>query len=512
MARLVECVPNFSEGRDVGVVEAIVQEICSVEGVTLLDKEMNADHNRAVISVIGEPDAVVEAAFRGAKKAGELIDLNKHKGEHPRMGATDVIPIVPLMNVTMSECVELAKKLGKRIGEELAIPVFLYEAAATRPERENLAQVRSGEFEGLREAVGKDASRKPDFGPERIHPTAGAVAVGARMPLVAFNVHLGTSNISIARNIAKAIRFADGGLRYVKALGFELKEIGLVQVSMNLVNTKGTPIHRVFTLIKSEAERYGVPILGSEIVGLVPIDALVDVAEHHLRLEGFERDQILETRLLGATGSTGSSLAQYVEEVSAPSAVPGGGSVSALAGALSCALSAMVCGLTVGKKKYSHVWEEMRQLRAACETSRRKLMKLAEEDSRAFEGVLKSRRALKVRPDETARKEALRVAEMKAIEVPLEVCKESLKILDYSKLAAEKGNVNSVSDAGVSACMAHSALTGASLNVYINLGSIEDESRRGSIRSETEALRESGEKLFKEVSALVETKLLSDLG
>jgi glutamate formiminotransferase/formiminotetrahydrofolate cyclodeaminase len=511
VARLVECVPNFSEGRDAGVVEAIVQDICSVKGVKLLDKQMNADHNRAVISFIGEPEAVVEAAFRGAKKAKELIDLNKHKGEHPRMGATDVIPIVPLMNVTMSECVELAKKLAGRIGEELAIPVFLYEAAATGPDRENLAQVRSGEFEGLRDAIGRDASKKPDFGPAKIHPTAGAVAVGARMPLVAFNVHLGTSNVSIARNIAKAIRFADGGLRYVKALGFELKEIGLTQVSMNLVNTKGSPIHRVFTLIKSEAERYGVPILGSEIVGLVPMDALVDVAEHHLRLEGFERDQILETRLLGETGSTESSLAQYVEEVCAPTAVPGGGSVSALAGALSCALSAMVCGLTVGKKKYSDVWEEMKELRAACETSRKRLMQLAEEDSRAFEQVLKSRRAVRIKPEETARKEALRVATMKAIEIPLEVCRESVKILDYSKLAAEKGSVNSVSDVGVSACMAHSALVGASFNVYINLGSIEDESARRSIRHETEALRESGEKLFREVRGLVESKLLSSL-
>jgi glutamate formiminotransferase / formiminotetrahydrofolate cyclodeaminase len=493
------------------VVDAIVQDICSVKGIKLLDKQMNADHNRAVISFIGEPEAAVEAAFRGAKKAMELIDLGKHRGEHPRMGATDVIPLVPLLNVTMSECVELARRLGQRIGEELAIPVFFYEAAATRPERENLAQVRSGEFEGLSESIGKDASRKPDFGPERIHPSAGAVAVGARMPLVAFNVNLGTSNISIARNIAKAIRFADGGLRYVKALGFELKEIGLVQVSMNLVNTKGTPIHRVFTLIKSEAERYGVPILGSEIVGLVPMEALVDVAEHHLRLEGFDRDQVLETRLLGETGSTESSLAQYVEEVSAPSAVPGGGSVSALAGALSCALSAMVCGLTVGKKKYSHVWGEIKELRGACENSRKKLMKLAEEDSHAFEQVLKCRRALKIRPEETARKEALRAATMKAIEVPLEVCRESVKILEYSKLAAEKGNINSMSDAGVSACMAHSALVGASLNVYVNLGSIEDEPARHAVRDETEGLRESGEKLFKEVSGLVEGKLLSDL-
>ncbi len=509
MARLIECVPNFSEGANADVVDAIVAELTSVQGVKLLDKEMDASHNRAVVSYLGEPEAVAEAAFRGAKKAAELIDLTKHKGEHPRMGATDVIPLVPLRNITMKDCVELAKSLGRRIGEELAIPVFLYEAAATRPERENLAQVRSGEFEGLRDAIGKDPSKKPDFGPERIHPTAGAVAVGARMPLVAFNVNLGSSNIHVARKIARALRFSHGGFRYVKALGFELKDIGLVQISMNLVNTQGTPIQRVFAVIKSEAERYGVPIVGSEIVGLVPMNSMVDVAEHHLRLEGFERDQILETRLLGETGSTESSLAEYVEEVGAATAVPGGGSVSALAGALASALSGMVCGLTIGKKKYSAVREELKEVRTACESSRRKLLQLTEEDARAYEQVLKSRRAKRVRPEEKARKEAVKTAAMKATKVPLEVCRESVEVLRHSKIVAEKGNVNSVSDAGVSACMGHAALVGASLNVYINLDSIEDKSERESMRKETKSLRDAGEKLFKEVRELVESKLLS---
>lgn len=509
MARLIECVPNFSEGANASIVDSIVSEMTSVQGIKLLDKEMDASHNRAVISFLGEPESVVEAAFRGAKRASELIDLTKHKGEHPRMGATDVIPLVPLRDITMEDCVELAKSLGRRIGEELAIPVYLYEAAATRPERENLAQVRSGEFEGLRDAIGKDPSKKPDFGPERIHATAGATAVGARMPLVAFNVNLGSSNISVARKIARAIRFSHGGLRYVKALGFELKDIGLTQISMNLVNTQGTPMQRVFALIKSEAERYGVPIVGSEIVGLVPMNSLVDVAEHHLRLEGFERDQILETRLLGEKGSVESSLAQYVEEVGAATAVPGGGSVSALAGALAGALSGMVCGLTIGKKKYSAVWQELEELRKACEGSRKKLVRLTEEDSRAYELVLKSRRALRVRPQEKARKDAVKAAAVKATEVPLEVCRESVKVLQQSKIVAEKGNVNSVSDAGVSACMGHAALVGASLNVYINLSSIEAETERNSMRRETEALRGTGEKLFREVKDLVESKLLS---
>ncbi len=509
MARLVECVPNFSEGRDAGVVDAICAEIASVQGVRLLDKEMNSDHNRAVVTFVCSPEQAVEAAFRGARKASELIDLNNHKGEHPRMGATDVIPFVPLSGVKMTECVELAKELGGRIGEELGIPVFLYEAAATRPERENLAQVRSGEFEGLRQAIGKDPSRKPDFGPEKIHASAGAVAVGARMPLVAFNVNLGTSNISVARNIAKAIRFASGGFRYAKALGFELKEAGIVQVSMNLVNFQQTPIQRVFALIKSEAERYGVPILGSEIVGLVPLNALVDVAEHHLRLEAFERDQILETKLFGEPGSTESSLAEFVTEVAAPAAVPGGGSVSALAGSLSCALSAMVCGLTVGKKKYCEVWSEMETVRSEALGLRKTLLRLTEEDSRAYEAVLKSRRALKVRPDEAPRTEAVRAAALKATEVPLEVCRLSMRALELSRVVADKGNVNSVSDAGVSACMAHGAIVGASLNVYINLDSIEDTATRDQLRKETESLRNSGDVLYREVRELVEKKLIS---
>jgi glutamate formiminotransferase len=347
VARLVECVPNFSEGKDASVVDAIVAEIASVPGVRLLDKEMNADHNRAVVTFVCPPDAAVEAAFRGARKASELIDLTKHTGEHPRMGAVDVIPFVPLSGMTNQECVELARELGAPDRGRHPCPV---RSRGNEAERENLAQVRSGEFEGLRDAIGRDPARKPDFGPERIHPTAGAVAVGARMPLVAFNVNLGTSNVSVARNIAKSIRFGDGGLRYVKALGFELKEAGIVQVSMNLVNFQQSPVQRVFALIKAEAERYGVPILGSEIVGLVPLNALVDVAEHHLRLEAFERDQILETKLFGEPGSTGSSTADYAEEVAGATAVPGGGSVSALSGSLSCALSAMVWVLRLAKR------------------------------------------------------------------------------------------------------------------------------------------------------------------
>ena len=295
--KLVECVPNFSEGRRPEVLDAIVVAMTEVEGVRLLDREMDADHNRAVVTIVGEPEAVLEGAFRGVAKAADLIDLTKHQGEHPRMGATDVVPFVPVKGVTMDDCVELARRLGTRVGDELGIPVYYYEAACTRPERENLANVRKGQFEGLCKEIGTNPEKDPDCGPNCIHATAGAVAIGARPFLVAYNIDLGTSDVSIAKKIAKSIRHSNGGLRYVKAMGFEIKDRGIVQVSINMVNFRGTPLYRAFEMVKSEADRYGVPVIGSEIVGLVPSDALVDVAEFYLRLEHFDRGQVLENRL-----------------------------------------------------------------------------------------------------------------------------------------------------------------------------------------------------------------------
>jgi len=291
--KIVECVPNFSEGRNIENINRIIDAIKSVEGVKVLDTESDKDHNRSVITFIGDPESVEEAAFRGCKKASELIDLNKHKGEHPRMGATDVIPFIPVSDVSMKECVSIAEKLGERIWNELKIPVYLYEEAARTPERKNLADIRKGEFEWLKENIEK---RPPDFG-DRIHSTAGATAVGAREFLIAFNVNLNTNDLSIAKKIAKAVRFKSGGFRYVKALGFEIKERGIVQVSMNLTNYKKTPIYRVFEAIKSEADRYGVSIIGSELIGLAPMDALLDVADFYLRLENFKKTQILERRI-----------------------------------------------------------------------------------------------------------------------------------------------------------------------------------------------------------------------
>ena len=297
MRKIVECIPNFSEGRRTEVIDEIVAAIKTIPGATLLDRESDADHNRSVVTFVAPPDRVVDAAIAAAKKAAELIDLNHHKGEHPRMGATDVIPFVPISGVTMDDCVALARECGERMWRELSIPVYLYEKAATRPERENLAAIRKGQFEGIRDEIETSAARGPDFGEARVHPTAGITAVGARPPLIAYNVNLGTADIEVANKIARAVRHLSGGLRYVKALGFELKDRGIVQVSMNMVNYEGTPLFRAFEMIKREAERYGVPVLGSEIVGLVPQGALNAVADFYLQLENFSENQILEHRL-----------------------------------------------------------------------------------------------------------------------------------------------------------------------------------------------------------------------
>lgn len=294
--KIVECVPNFSEGRQKDVIEKIIAAVRAVEGVKVLDYSSDPSHNRTVLTFVGEPMAVKEAAFRVAEKAAELIDMEQHQGEHPRIGAADVIPLIPISGVSMEECVELARELGRDIGEKLGIPVYLYEEAATRPDRKNLAHVRRGEYEGLKEAI-KTPERQPDFGPAQMHPRAGAVAVGARPPLVAYNINLGTDKVEIAKAIARTIRGSSGGYPSIKALGVLIEETGKAQVTINVCNYKEVSLARVFETVKSEAERYGVNITGSEIVGLVPMEALLDAAAFYLRLEGFQLEQVLEKRL-----------------------------------------------------------------------------------------------------------------------------------------------------------------------------------------------------------------------
>ncbi len=295
--KLVESVPNFSEGRREEVVQAIVDEAKKYDGVWVLDWSMDPDHNRSVVTMIGKPEVIIDALFDMAKKASELIDLRHHRGEHPRMGAVDVIPFIPVMDMDMDEAIELSKKLGKRIGEELRIPVYLYEKSATKPERENLATIRKGEFEGFFEKI-KDPAWKPDFGPDKVHPTAGVVAVGAREYLIAYNVNLATEDLSIAKKIAKAVRHISGGFRYVKAIGLELKEKGMVQVSMNLTNYKKSPIFRVFETIKREAARYGVNVVESEIIGMVPLQAVMDTFMWYLQVNEFDISRVIEYKIL----------------------------------------------------------------------------------------------------------------------------------------------------------------------------------------------------------------------
>lgn len=511
MPAIVECIPNFSEGRDPAVLDRIVAAISAVPGLTFLDREMDQSHHRAVLTFVGEPDAVLEGAFAGARAAVQLIDLNRHAGEHPRMGAVDVIPFVPISGVTMADCVELARRLGRRIGDDLNVPVFLYEEAATRPERRNLADVRRGEFEGLREEIAANPERKPDFGPVKIHPTAGAVAVGARMPLVAYNVYLGTNDLAIAKRIAAAVRGAAGGLQYVKALGFAIEDRGVVQVSMNMVNTPKSPLHRAFELIRIEAERHGVSCTESEIVGLVPEDALLDAAEHYLRLNRFSRDQILERRLGHPPAGGGTRVGEFLERVASDNPTPGGGSVSALAGSLAAALGAMVAGLTLGRKKYAEVAGAMATIRGSLERARVDLLRMVEEDSQAFEAMAASRRLPEgTEKERDLKARAARESTDRAIEVPLAAARRAAEVLELLVDVAEKGNVNAVTDAGVAALLARTAVIGAGYNVRINLFGYPDPARANEWTNEVAALTRRADGLAERIAAHVESRLRAE--
>ena len=510
MAKLVEVIPNFSEGRRPEVIDAIIQDILSVDGVFLLDKEMDADHNRAVVTFAGEPEACKEAAFRGMKKASEIIDMSTHTGEHPRMGATDVCPFVPISEVTTEEAIELAKDLAKRVGDELQIPIYMYELAATRPERENLAQIRKGQYEGIRDEIETVPERKPDYGPSKMHIKAGCTAIGVRLPLVAYNVYLNTDNVTIAKKIARAIRCNTGGYQYCKALGFEIKERSQAQVSMNLVNYPYTPIHRVYETIKSEAHRWGVRATTSEIIGLVPQAALMRVAKHYLALEGFTSDQILETKLQNAMEEKqkAGGLRDFVESVASASPAPGGGSVSAAAGSLAAALTGMVCRLTIGKKKYEDVQDEIKATMKEADALKDELLGLVREDADAFDQVMAAMKMPKISDtDKASRNEALQKATIVAAEVPLKVMKTALKVIDFAEVAADKGNVNSVSDAGCASLNARSAVLGAYLNVRINIPGIEDESVRNKIGDEAEKVKNEAETKAQKVYDIVLGKL-----
>ncbi len=507
MAKLVECVPNFSEGRRPEVIDAICEAITSVEGVTLLDKEMDYDHNRAVVTFVAHPSNAVEAAFRGYQKAAELIDMTTHKGEHPRMGACDVCPFIPIQDMEIDEAVELAHKLGKRVGEELQIPVYLYEDAATTPKRRNLAKVRTGEYEGIRDTIETDPSRKPDYGPAKMNLKAGATAIGVRFPLVAFNVYLGTNNKTIADKIADAVRSLRGGYRYVKALGFEIKERNQVQISMNLVNYPKTPIFRVFETIKSEAARYGVAVTSSEIVGLVPNDALLAVSDFYLRLENFTKEQVLEEKLAAVGGGTAVQETFY-DEVASSSPAPGGGSVAAAAGALAAALASMVSRLTVSKKQYADVKAEMAEVRDKGDALRAELTTLIDTDKEAFNKVMEAFKLPKGTDEEVAaRDKAVEDANKEAALVPLTVMKKALEVLRLARIVADKGNENSITDAGVAGLMGMAAVEGAGYNVRINLTSVHDAEFVNKLKLEVETITREAQQVAKAIRELVESKL-----
>lgn len=472
--KLVECVPNFSEGRRPEIVQQIRDAIAAVDGVTVLDVSSDTSHNRTVVTLVVPVEHAVDAAFAGIKKAHELIDLNKHTGEHPRMGATDVVPFIPLEGTTMEDCIVLARTLGERVGNELQIPVFLYERAASTPARENLADVRRGEFEGIRDEMAAGAAnRKPDFGPPTIHATAGATAIGARPFLVAYNVYLGpASNLQVAKNVAKALRGSSGGLRYVKGLGLEVD--GQAQVSMNLVDTEKTPLFRAYDMVKMEAQAQGVSPTWSEIVGLVPEKALFETAARHIQLRDFKPEMVLENKVRAAVQG-GQSLTGFIGAVAAPVPAPGGGSVAAHAGALGAALAQMVAGLTAGKKKYIAVDAEMRELALKAAGLVNTLSALVAKDADAYTMVTDAYK-LPSEPEDAAakRKDAITKALLGAAEVPLETARACAEVAGLAVTCATKGNTNAVSDAGVAALLADAACRGAVYNVRINVSSLDD--------------------------------------
>lgn len=503
MRRIVECVPNFSEGRRKEVVDALVAELTGPGGVALLDSEMDGAHNRCVISIAGEPGAVFRGIVGAVGKAAELIDLRQHRGEHPRMGATDVIPFIPISGVGIEDCVQLSLQVGEEIAARYQIPVYLYEQSARIPARQDLAYVRRGEFEGIREEIRVNPERKPDFGPSEVHPSAGATAVGARFPLVAYNIYLNTPDVKIAQAIARAVRFSGGGLRYVKALGFEIKERNQVQVSMNLTNFEATPIFRAFEMVVREAERYGVSVASSEIVGLVPQQALDACANYYLRLENFSPNQILENRLNDALPQE-PPLGEFISSVAAPEAVPGGGSVAAHAASLAAALGEMVAGLTEGKKKYQPVEERVREIHRQLSEARGVLHRLVDEDADAYRGVMAALKLPKESAEErTARAEALARAARVATEVPLRTARLAAQTLEQLAVLAEIGNQTARSDAAAGAQLAFAALKGAQYNVLINLPGLADRAFAEASRGEADELARRGQGTLQKVDALL---------
>ncbi len=489
MQTLVECVPNFSEGRDKSKVDAIV-EAMKMDGVYLLDREMDADHNRCVITLAGEREAVQEAAIRGVGKAAEVIDLNKHQGAHPRLGAADVVPFIPIEGLSIEDCVTMARHVGEQIWKRYQIPVYLYESAATSLERQNLENIRRGQFEGIRDEIATNPARKPDFGEARLHPTAGACVVGARKFLIAYNIFLNTADVNVAKKIAKAVRFSSGGLRFVKGAGFLVR--GQAQVSMNLTDFEQTPIHRVFEMVRSEAARYGVVPVSSEIVGLIPKKALEQAAEWFLQVENFDSSLILENRLAAvmggkmAVGGIRAGVEPFIEQLAAATATPGGGSAAAASGAMAAGLATMVASMSRGKKAYAQYERELSEAISRLSQLREELKASIDADAASYNSVMAAYKKAR----ESASADGLIDAALKqATSVPLAVAEKSREVLLMSEKLPAITNPNMRSDLTTAAALARAAIEGALANVEINLESLKDADFATQVRARTATLK-----------------------
>ncbi len=505
MPKIVECIPNFSEARRPEVVDAIAAAVESVAEVSLLDRSSDNDHNRTVLTFAGPPQPVAEAAFRAIKVAGELINMDEQEGGHPRVGATDVVPFVPISDVTMDECVELAHELGARVGTELQIPVFFYEKAAKSPERVNLAKVRKGQYEGLKAEVGTPEQRIPDEGPHTI-PTAGATVIGARDFLIAFNVYLTTDDVDIAKKIGVAVRNSSGGLRFVKRMGLLVD--GRAQVSMNLTNYRKTPVARVVEFIRREAERYGVGIHHSELVGLIPQEALVDAAVWYMQLDQFEKEQVLETRLADAPEELAAQeKIDFLDALADGSPTPGGGSAAAHSAAMGAGLVAMVARLSIGRKKYADVEEEMKVVLDEAEELRAKLTAAVEEDAASFTAIMQAFKLPKGTDEEkAARSQAIQDATLYASEVPLATAKGAVRVMELALKVASVGNSNAITDGASGAAMARAALTSAGYNVRINLGSLKNKAKAEALLEELKVLEATADEIDAELRSVLEER------
>ncbi len=548
---IVECVPNFSEGRDRGVIDAIARAVSGVAGVSLLDVDPGADTNRTVYTFVGEPEAVLAAAIAAAKAAYQLIDMSRQSGAHPRMGALDVCPFVPVSGIDMVGCVELAKRAAEAIARGLGVPVYLYEAAATRPERRSLAEIRAGEYEALQSKLEKP-EWAPDYGPAAFVPRWGATVVGAREFLIAYNVNLNTRDKKLAHEVALNVREAGraakdengkalkddsgtgimlpGRLKAVRAIGWYIESYRCAQVSINLLDYKATPLHAVFETVKEEAEKLGLLATGSEVVGLLPRETIIAAGRHFLKKmgksEGASEGELIETavRSMGLdsvapfdprkkiveyasrapTPLASLSVAAFVDEVSSESPAPGGGSVAALSGSLGAALAAMVANLTVGKKGYEASWAELSSLAVEAQAVKTALAAAIDEDTAAFNGIMEAGRMPKASEAQRSNRDAcLKKAYMRAAEVPLETAEASLRALALCGRVAALGNKASLSDAGVGALMSRAGIEGAVLNVRTNLGFIDDAEAARGLRERATALLVEGQSLEAKILARV---------